>query len=693
MLQSIPALKNAAAAVAAITIITASAVLLHGATTSGREFYASPAGASSGNGSISSPLDLRTALSSNGPLRPGDTLWLRGGRYMGPLVSTLTGTAALPIIVRQYPGERVTLDGAGTSESTLTVKGGWTWYWGFEVMDSDTKRVTATAGSHPADLERGDGLAVFGPGVKLINLVVHDAADGIGFWTPAVNAEIHGLITYNNGWVGPDRGHGHGIYIQNDTGAKRIEDVISFNNFNTGMKAWAQSTYAVGVRFENIISFNNGSPTYMGSLDREPNIFVGATTNPLDAITVTRSMLYHPPDTDANMGGSVVLGYTAPSKAVTLTDSYIAGGRRAVNLQNWSSVTMTGNFVNGSLRGLTAATYPSNTYQTTRPSGVRVFVRPNRYESGRANIAIYNWALQTAVAVDLAAAGLTIGDAFEIRDAQDFYGEPIVSSTYTGAPVSVPMMGLTNAAPIGHNYNPPHTAPEFGAFVLLRTSGTDNPPAETQPDLDVRLTADDMTPTVGVPYTYRAELRNAGSAAAADPVGTLQVPASLTILSIAASQGTCTGSAPTVCRPGPMAAGSAMSISVRATPTAAATLTTTVSAGVVAGETITANNTAALTVSASAAPVETSAWVRITSPAANVVLAAGADLMITADAAAPTGVRKVAFYAGTRLMGADSTRPFSYKWSRVPAGTHTLVVKATDAAGAIVSTSMTLQVR
>jgi hypothetical protein len=143
-----------------------------------------------------------------------------------------------------------------------------------------------------------------------------------------------------------------------------------------------------------------------------------------------------------------------------------------------------------------------------------------------------------------------------------------------------------------------------------------------------------------------------------------------------------------------MAAGSAMSISVRATPTAAAALTATFSAGVVAGETATANNTVALTVSASAAPVETSSsWVRITSPAANVVLTAGTDLTIAAAAAAPSGVRKVAFYAGTRLMGADSTGPYSYKWSRVPAGTHTLVVKATDAKGAIVSTTMTLQVR
>jgi hypothetical protein len=463
-------------AAVALAILGASSVRLSGAGP--REFYASPQGLSSNDGSIDRPLDLPTALSSSGPIRPGDTLWLRGGRYRGPLTSTLTGTAALPIVVRQYPSERATLDGAGSTESTLTVKGGWTWYWGFEVMDSDTLRVTATAGSHPADLERGDGLAVYGPGIKLINLVVHDAADGIGFWSPAVNAEIHGVLTYNNGWVGPDRGHGHGIYIQNDTGTKKIEDVISFNNFNTGMKAWAQAAYAVGVRFDGIVGFNNGAPAYMGELGREPNIFVGATSNPLDAITVANSMLYHPVDADANMGGSLVLGYTAVSKAVTITDNYIAGGKRAVNLQNWSTVTMTGNTVNGALRGFTAATYPANTYSTVRLTGVRVFVRPNRYEAGRANIAIYNWAMQNTVAVDLAIAGLSVGDAFEIRDAQNFYGDPVVSSVYTGAAVQVPMASRTAAGPIGHTYQPAHTAPEFGAFVVLKTSSTTvRPPA------------------------------------------------------------------------------------------------------------------------------------------------------------------------------------------------------------------------
>ena len=453
----------------------------------GRSFYASPTGSANGDGSVMRPLDLATALGSSSPVRPGDTLWLRGGRYVGSFISRLQGTASSPIIVRQYPNERVTLDGAGSTESTLTVNGGYTWYWGFEVMDSDTRRVTTTAGSHPADLERGDGLAVYGPGTKLINLVVHDAADGVGFWSPAENAEIYGMLTYNNGWVGPDRGHGHGIYVQNATGTKVIEDVISFNNFSTGMKAWAQSAEAVGVRFDGIISFNNGAPTFSGGLDREPNIFVGSTVNPLDRITVTRSVLYHQPNTDANFGGSLVLGYTAANRTATVTDNLVLGGRRAMNLQSWSNATVRDNEFYGALRGFAASDFPANTYHASRPSGVQTIVRRNRYESGRAHIAVYNWSSASSVAVNLGTAGFAVGDSFEIRDAQNYYGAPVVSGRFSGSTVTVPLSPRTVATPIGYGYTPAHTGPEFSVFVAVKTTDTLTaaPPA---PPGNVRIT-------------------------------------------------------------------------------------------------------------------------------------------------------------------------------------------------------------
>src|SRR5262249_33513384 len=78
-------------------------------------WYAAPDGRPTGQGTLQAPWDLTTAL-AGGPtkteVKPGDTIWLRGGTYTGRFNSTLTGTAGAPITVRQYPGERAILDKA-----------------------------------------------------------------------------------------------------------------------------------------------------------------------------------------------------------------------------------------------------------------------------------------------------------------------------------------------------------------------------------------------------------------------------------------------------------------------------------------------------------------------------------------------------------------------------------------------------
>src|ERR1041384_1206768 len=172
------------------------------------DFYVSPRGTSLGTGAIDSPWDLATALKQPKNVKSGDTIWLRGGTYKGAFTSSLNGAMNVPIVVRQYPWERAILDGSTATGVSLTINGSWSWYWGFEVMSSTATRTTTIAGSSPADIYK-TGIAVYGANTKLINLIVHDTMDGIGFWTPAVDAELYGNIIFNNGWTGPDRGHGH----------------------------------------------------------------------------------------------------------------------------------------------------------------------------------------------------------------------------------------------------------------------------------------------------------------------------------------------------------------------------------------------------------------------------------------------------------------------------------------------------
>src|SRR5262249_27350646 len=148
-------------------------------------YYAAPDGSSNGDGSLAQPWDLATALSDSS-IGPGDTIWLRGGTYRGTFTSRLNGSASAPIKVRQYPGERAIIDG-GTSHfvNILTVGGSYTWFWGFEIMSSDPNRVSTQTGSNPSDIGRGGGVAIAqdsstGAGLKFINLIVHDTAQGFG---------------------------------------------------------------------------------------------------------------------------------------------------------------------------------------------------------------------------------------------------------------------------------------------------------------------------------------------------------------------------------------------------------------------------------------------------------------------------------------------------------------------------------
>ena len=86
---------------------------------------------------------------------------------------------------------------------------------------------------------------------------------------------------------------------------------------------------------------------------------------------------------------------------------------------------MTGNTFYGSISGFTQSQFPNNTYYSSRPTGVKVFVRPNAYEPGRGNITIYNWDLR-ARSPWTSGSLLSTGSYYEVRDAQNPFGPPVL---------------------------------------------------------------------------------------------------------------------------------------------------------------------------------------------------------------------------------------------------------------------------
>jgi hypothetical protein len=83
-------------------------------TPTGLAFYVSPNGSPSGNGSITKPWNLQTALNQRSSV-VGATIYLRGGTYTGKFSSNLRGLPTLPIVVQSYPGEWAKIDGYTTA--------------------------------------------------------------------------------------------------------------------------------------------------------------------------------------------------------------------------------------------------------------------------------------------------------------------------------------------------------------------------------------------------------------------------------------------------------------------------------------------------------------------------------------------------------------------------------------------------
>jgi hypothetical protein len=455
------------------------------------EFYVSPTGSPFGDGSFTNPWDLATALNGPPAVTPGSTIWLRGGTYTetcyGGYWSSLTGTAAAPIVVRNYPGER------GVVPTFLIVRGGYTWFWGFEVVN-------------PNPQEGEFGIDTRGPGTKLINLVVHDAsASGIYIGLEASNAEVYGSISYNNGRT---NNRDHGIYCLSQT-STLLKDNIVFDNWAYGIHCYAQpGQYLQNIDLEGNVSFNNYVWGVPGS-----DILVGGQV-PASGITINENYTYR---TNYSNTRAADVGYDqVANQDVVLTNNYFVGGWSRVGA--WATATVSGNtvfnFTNGSMlwnignlsghswsgntflgdstatawlyttsgttldnslttfngwRTLTGFTDPG-TYAGSLPTGVKVVVRPNQYEPGRANIIVYNWAQQSTVSVDVSGI-LNVGDPYVVQHAQDFYGAPIASGTYDGGPLQLPMVSITPPTPLGTSTVEPApvTGPTFNVFVLMRT--------------------------------------------------------------------------------------------------------------------------------------------------------------------------------------------------------------------------------
>jgi hypothetical protein len=439
------------------------AMLAFGAAAGAAEWHVSPSGKASNSGSASSTWDLATGLSSSS-IHAGDTVWLHDGIYVGSFACGLNGGSGSgqQITIRQAVGERARIDGL------LTIGGSNTWYWGIEDFCSNPDRtVSGAAGINVSSSTANN------PGIKLINMAVHDTnAVGIGFWAGALNGEVNGCLSYFNGFDGPDRGHCHGIYTQNvyGTGTKKIYNNIFFMMFGWGMHCYTEGGDTSGYDWNGNTSFNNGYLSAACGGFSENFIILGPNPRAHSVQNVYTYFSEEP--TFGNKGDN----HFDPTDAMVIKNCYMSGytSLLLVTVGGASTNTITGNTFHGATNGVTASSYPSNTYiagYPTRPTVNKVFVRPsNTYEAGRANVTVYNWSKAATVSADLTGV-LANGDAYEVRDAMNYFGNPVATGVYNGSPLTLPMTGLTIAPASGAcPRQSKHTAPEFGVFVVRKVS-------------------------------------------------------------------------------------------------------------------------------------------------------------------------------------------------------------------------------
>jgi hypothetical protein len=383
----------------------------------------------------------------------------------------------------------------------LDIKGKYTTYYGFTVMNSSSKRYSSQSGGSPTDISTNTGIHVDGPNNKLINLTVRDNVGvGIGFWRAATNSELYGNIIYNNGWQGSDRGHGHGIYAQNETTIKQIKDNIVYGGFGRGIQIYGVNGGITGFNIDGNTIFNNGLLS-AGTFA----VVIGGEVS-ANNITLRNNNTYKDASGNGSKGQNIRVHFgSVLNGKLTIENNNILGGELLLSIKNWKQVAFNGNNVVGkskviefnapsgslgsyswnnntyvtsnssnSMNGLTFDNWKKNTgldrssrFGSSAPNN-QIIVRPNSYIKGTGAIIVYNHQRLSSIDVDISQI-VPNGAEYEILDVENFTGQAVITGKYSGGTVRLPMTLTTTAKPNGVS-SVPHSDQGFNTFVV-RTKG------------------------------------------------------------------------------------------------------------------------------------------------------------------------------------------------------------------------------
>jgi hypothetical protein len=392
----------------------------------------------SGSGALASPWDIVTAMNWPAAVAPGNIINIRSGTHTGAFEAKLSGGVSSPITIRNYPTERVIIDGS------LLISGSCEKLLGLELTHSTDPPLAETILLNTAGLAGK---------LSIINLIIHNSAgSGCGFWANVQPGLLYGTLIFFCGRFDP--AHDHGIYTQNAAGIiKTIKDDIIYNNWGYGLHAYGDVGALDDISIIGDTFFGNGLDA--GGWD----LHHGGHTP-----------IANPVWQNNNVYGKSRLGYGSGN---TVTNAIITGnnfinplGENCLTLTSCVPAVMTGNTFYGTVLGFDPADYPDNTYADAIPD--KVIVRPNEYQLDRANVTVYNGASANSVTADLSAVtGLAAGDTVRVRNVQYYFVDIQTLTLDANKRITIDMQAAnrTVQTPIGHAA-PATTFPLFGCFVI-----------------------------------------------------------------------------------------------------------------------------------------------------------------------------------------------------------------------------------
>lgn len=456
------------------------------------DFYVAPNGSPSGSGHPCRPLDLLSVSSLRHYLVfPGVRIHLMAGVYEGDYTFVHSGADGSEITIifedGAYLKGNLTID---ASCQYVVVKN-------LNAYTEPPTRWTETTGSAP-DIAGRNGLTMFGANSKAIHPFVHDVvASGIGFWQSANGSLLYGAWVINNGWLAPDRGHGHAVYQQGTN--KTTRNCMIAQGYGGGIRSYTGNQSLVNIEISKCITIND--------------VLLHGGGSSSSGVTIADNVVHNQ---------YLEIGETArDNDDVLLNGNYVVGypGNHGMVLRYWKNPTITGNtfvikkdpsigvaaifqillhdneesftcdnnvyyiespntqtrFVTITSGGVQTA-YTQAQWQAlgrdvnsqfihTLPTVNHVVVNHSEYDNDIAHVAIHNWEGLSHVAVDLSGGNFTQGRTYRAYHAMNpaEYHEFV----YDGSPVSIPMTGWSRAIPYGDDTPlTEDTWPNFLALVV-----------------------------------------------------------------------------------------------------------------------------------------------------------------------------------------------------------------------------------